>query len=188
MEQKLIEILNNSPSIGALLRNGDLINLPNWYIAGGAIPTLVWNSIASNEPEQFLNDIDIVYYDSNDLTEAAENKAAQQVRDTFPEIKYKIDVKNQARVHTWYRDKSGNRIAQYSSIEAGINMWLSVTAIGVRFVKGQYKVYAPYGLDDLFSMNVKPNRLIISADRYKKKIKRWKEQRPQITFQDYDYK
>ncbi len=66
-------------------------------------------------------------------------------------------------------------------------MWMSVTAIGVRSAKGQCKVYAPFGLDDLFSMKVKPNPRIISAEQYKNKVKRWNEQWPEITVYDYNY-
>ena len=184
-EQRLIKALNSSPSIRTILSHGDCIKLNNWYIAAGVIPTVFWNHILSNDPENYLNDIDIVYYDNNDLTELAEREAEQQLRDTFSDIEHKIDVKNQARVHQWYKDKRGNQISQYTSTEAGIDMWISVTAIGVRTEKNGYKIYAPYGLDDLFSMHVKPNRRIISAERYNKKINKWKKQWPEITVQEY---
>ena len=59
-------------------------------------------------------------------------------------------------------------------------MWMPVTAIGVRSVKGQYKVYAPYGLEDLFSMTVRPNRSIISEEHYNKKMQKWKGQWPML--------
>ena len=186
MKSKLIEILNTSPSVGAILRKGDQIKLNNWYITAGAIPTVVWNNLVANPPDKFLNDIDIVYYDGNNITQEAENRAANRVRNLFPEVKHKIDVKNQARVHIWYRDKFGSRIHPYESTEDGIDMWMSVTAIGVRYEKGHYKVYAPYGLEDLFSMNVKPNSRIISAEKYRSKIKKWKKQWPEIVAQDYD--
>ena len=185
MEKKLIEILLKSPSIATLLENGDLIQLPNWYIAAGAIPTVVWNCMLFNEPEKFLKDIDIVYYDPNDLTEESEITAEKTIRDAFPQLKHKIDVKNQARVHTWYRDKNGQKITQYGSTEAGIDMWMSVTAIGLRSEKGQNKVYAPYGLEDLFSMTIKPNRRIISEDHYNEKVRKWKMQWPQLKIQAY---
>ena len=185
MEKKLIQILLKSPSMGTLLRNGDAIQLPNWYIAAGAIPTIVWNSMSANESEQYLKDIDIVYYDASDLSEEAEIKAEQKLRNTFRGLKQKIDVKNQARVHTWYRDKNGDKIAPYGSTEAGIDMWMSVTAIGVRSEKEQYKVYAPYGLEDLFSMTVKPNHCIISEAHYNEKVQKWKAQWPQLKANSY---
>ncbi|MBU4316867.1 MAG: nucleotidyltransferase family protein [Proteobacteria bacterium] len=187
MIQKLIELLKQSPSIGTILRYGDLIELPNWYIAAGAIPTVVWNRIVANEPEKFLHDIDIVYYDDRDISEMAEAHAEKQVKALFPEIPHKIDVKNQARVHTWYRDKTGKSILQYPSVEAAIDMWLSVTAVGIRPMRGRYKVYAPYGLDDLFSMEVKPNRRIISAEHYRKKAAKWKSQWPELTVFEYEF-
>ena len=186
MEKKLVKILLNSPSIGTLLKNGDAIRLPNWYIAAGAIPTVVWNSMVCNPPELFLKDIDIVYHDENELSEKGELQAGETLRDLFPEINCKIDVKNQARVHTWYRDKNGDRIPQYPATEAGIGMWMPVTAIGVRYKKGRFYVYAPYGLEDLFSMTVKPNPCIISEEHYNKKVKKWKKQWPELRVQSYE--
>ncbi len=156
-----------------------LIDLDNWYIAAGAIPTIVWNNLTSNESEKFLNDIDIVYYD-NDISEAAENANSNKVKEIFTQINHKIDVKNQARVHTWYRDKAGKQISQYQSTEDGIKMWLSVTAIGVRTINGENEIYAPYGLGDLFSMQVRPNHRIISEHYYQNKVRRWQKQWPEV--------
>lgn len=181
MKQKLINILSDSPSIGKIIQNGDKINLPNWYIAGGAIPTIIWNHLLSNDPEKYLNDIDIVYYNKNDISKDSEDNAAARIKALFPDIRHRIETINQARVHTWYRDKSGQEITQYSRVEEAIDMWLSVTAVGIRLTGGRYNIYAPYGLDDLFSMRVKPNNRIISKEYYRKKTEKWKRQWPEIT-------
>lgn len=185
MKKKLLECLCQSETIRTILENNQRIDLPNWYIAGGVIPTVVWNTMASNDPECFVKDVDIVYYDKTDLSGAAEERQRRRFKRRFPDLTRAIDLVNQARVHTWYRDKRRQPIQPYQSVEDAIDKWLSVTAIGVRRDERGDILYAPFGLDDLFSMRVRPNRQIISESYYKEKTARWKKQWPGITVLDY---
>jgi uncharacterized protein len=132
-----------------------------------------------------LNDIDIVYFDSADITAEAEAAAGAELGTRLPGIAAKLDVKNQARVHLWYRDKNGQSIAPYTSTEAAIDMWLSVTAVGVRSCREGFDIYAPYGLADLFSMEVRPNRQTISEQHYRSKVDQWRVQWPKLHTRDY---
>jgi len=69
----------------------------------------------------------------------------------FPD--YKFDVKNQASFARW---RPGRR--PYSSTEHGVTDWLhTATAVGVRLdEQGQWQLFTPYGLDDLFNGIIRP--------------------------------
>lgn len=162
------------------------IPLPNWYIGAGCIPTIVWNLLSENPPETYLHDIDIVYYDARDLSSEAEHAYQNKMNVLYHDLSVKLDIKNQARIHTWYNEKLGQSIAPYDSVEAGINTWLSATAVGVRKCDTDFIVYAPYGLNDLFSMTVRPNRSVMSRQHYFKKAKQWKTQWPRVTIIPWD--
>jgi len=185
-QTRLIEMLMSSKAIGTLLRRSGRIQVPNWYVAAGSIPTVVWNCLTGHPPDRLLNDIDLIYFDNTDLSEGAENVAGDSLRTLFADLSHPLDVKNQARVHLWYRDKNGQPIPAYNSSEEAIDLWLSVTAVGIRCDNGTFNVYAPFGLNDLFSMQVRPNRKIISRDHYDRKIESWQQQWPEVEAQPYD--
>jgi hypothetical protein len=107
LTERLVETLRQSPSLSIVLGHGAHIGPPDWYIAGGCIPTIVWNVLSGIPPDMYLNDIDIVYYDTTDITAEGEAAAGAELSMRLPGIAVKLDVKNQARVHLWYKDKNG---------------------------------------------------------------------------------
>ena len=51
----------------------------------------------------------------------SENRVVLQVKQLYSDLGIEIDVKNQARVHLWYKDHFGYSIEPYTSIESAIN-------------------------------------------------------------------
>ncbi|WJV29726.1 nucleotidyltransferase family protein [Rossellomorea sp. AcN35-11] len=95
---------------------------------------------------------------------------------------FKLDVKNQARVHLWYEKKFGFSIKPYESLEEAIDSWpTTATALGVRLERGgSHKIYAPYDLEDLYSMIVRPNKRMITREIYEAKANKWKNKWPML--------
>ena len=126
---------------------------------------------------QFLNgisDIDFVYFDNNDLTINGENKIIENINNIMGIIPVKIDIKNQARVHLWYKQHFGYDIKPYISVENTINSWpTTATSIGVRIENKKFEIYAPYGLNDLFGMIVRANKTQITEEIYYQKVNKW---------------
>ncbi|WP_273834339.1 nucleotidyltransferase family protein [Guptibacillus sedimenti] len=59
--------------------------------------------------------------------------------------------------------------------------------IGVKIdQKGAFKVYAPYGLHDLFGLIVCPNKLLISRDVYEAKVAKWSARWPELEVISWD--
>ena len=85
------------------------------------------------------------------------------------------DIKNQARVHIWYNPKYGTNREPYTSCEDAVSSWGStVTCIGIRKENGQLIVYCPYGLNDLFSLTIRPVKRYFDKESYEARSKRWK--------------
>jgi hypothetical protein len=92
----------------------------------------------------------------------------------FSDLSIWIDVKNEARVHLWYESKFGRPLAPYISTADAISTFpTTATAVGVRPGANGLELVAPFGLDDLLGLVVRPNKKQISRQVYEAKIGRW---------------
>lgn len=156
-------------------------SLPTAYLGAGFVAQSVWNDLSGFPSLRAVKDVDIVYYDASDLSQEAEAEIERMVRGGLARIPLEIEVKNQARVHLWYEEYFGYPIEPYTSVEAGINSWpTTATAIGIQNRSGKLKVYAPYGLNDLFGFVVRPNKSQITEKIYRNKAARWKAAWPEL--------
>ncbi|MCA0987200.1 nucleotidyltransferase family protein [Guptibacillus algicola] len=171
--ERLEEIIHKNDSIQKVL-NVAHAEFDHYYIGAGSIVQTVWNDLSGNPLNYGINDIDIIYYDE-DLSGEKEKKIEQRLQHLLCDLPLEIDVKNEARVHLWYEEKFGRKIEQYQSLEDAINSWpTTATALGVRKDdEGTFKVYAPYGLNDLFTMTVRANKVMITRDVYEAKVVKW---------------
>jgi uncharacterized protein len=147
--KQLQHILENS-TIALVLPAIAKLNLPDWWLAGGAVRNTVWKAIFGEACKLVINDFDIAFFDlEGDRTQELEAKAA--LTEQFPD--YKFDVKNQASFARW---RTGRR--PYDSSDDGVADWLhTATAVGVRVDhQGQWQFFTPYGLDDLLQGIVHP--------------------------------
>lgn len=146
---RLQEILVDSP-IGSVLPIIAQLNLPDWWLAGGAVRNTVWRSLFGKECQLVINDFDIAFFDA--IGDRSQELAAKvTLTENFPE--YEFDVKNQASFARW---RAGRRT--YNSTEDGITDWLhTATAVGVRLdSQAQWQFLTPYGLNDLFAGIIHP--------------------------------
>ena len=136
--------------VGAVLPAISQLNLPDWWLAGGALRNTVWRSIFGENCKLFINDFDIAFFDET-ADRNQELAAKATLNNLFPD--YLFDIKNQASFARW---RSGKKT--YTSTEDGIKNWLHTTAaIGVRLGnQGQWEFFTPYGLDDLFNGIIRP--------------------------------
>ncbi|MEJ3719913.1 nucleotidyltransferase family protein [Paenibacillus polymyxa] len=183
----LKEILNLSENIDKIL-NVSHSELNNYYIGAGYLVQTVWNYLSGNSLDHGIGDIDIVYYDTKDLSREKEEYIEHKIMSLLGNLPFKVDVKNEARVHLWYEKKFGYSIEPYQSLEDAINSWpTTATSLGVRIANnGEFKVYAPYGLNDLFSMIVRANKVQITREIYEKKVANWTELWPELVVIPWD--
>lgn len=155
--------------------------IKNYYVAAGCINQTVLNYYHGYSFHYGIKDIDIVYFDE-DVSYEAEDIVIQDIHKLLKDVNIAFDVKNQARVHLWYQDKFGKKREPVASLEAGINDWgASITSIGVRLENDKLIVYAPYGLNDLFSMIVRPIKHNFDKEHYIIRAEKWKAKWPKLT-------
>ena len=94
----------------------------------------VWNAAHGKPPGEDIDDHDLVYFDAGDLGEEAEHAVVTGAQEAVAGLPVRLDVKNQARVHLWYRQRFGYGIEPYRSTEAAIRTWpTTATAVGAGF-------------------------------------------------------
>lgn len=178
LERTLLQLVRSTPQFIDTLQACLDVGLPNFYLAGGAITQIIWNHTLGRELTDGIKDLDIVYYE---LGATRNENSYEMLLSQRLNHDIELDIKNQARVHTWYREKFGCAIPAYERVEQGIDSWLSAFAIGVSLDKsGELKIYAPYGLADAFNMLVRPNKVAMSEQNYRKMTLSYSRRWPQI--------
>jgi uncharacterized protein len=179
-------VLRSSPLISRLLDRWEEIALPNAWLVAGAVAQTVWNDVSRLPPQHGIKDVDLVYFDAGDLSAERERDEEARIRHLFAGLGASLDVKNEARVHLWYEAKFGKPIAAYSSAEEAIATFPTVaTSVGVRPLGDRLEMCAPFGLDDLFGLVVRPNRRLVTRDAYEAKVARWRRCWPALTIVEW---
>ena len=149
-------------------------NFKNWYVGAGGVNQTVFNYYHGYESDYGIKDYDIVYFDE-DTSYEAEDVIIKDLEKRLKDLDVVSDIKNQARVHIWYNPKYGTNREPYTSCEDAVSSWRStVTCIGIRKENGQLIVYCPYGLNDLFSLTIRPVKRYFDKESYEARSKRWK--------------
>ena len=158
-ETVLIDILKKDTTLYKIIKDVSALGIPNLYVGGGSVTQSVWNHLFSKPIGYGISDVDIVYFDT-DLSQEKERMV--------------LDL--------WYEEEFGFSIPAYTSTEEAISTWPSTaTSIGVFFdQESKLQVFAPYGMYDLFSGIVRPNKAMISREVYEKKIEKWCSKWPEL--------
>lgn len=182
LAQSLIQTVLSNPDLTAVLKSVSELGLPNWYIGAGCIAQTYWNHVHGFPLSENITDIDLVYFDPVDVSYEAEDFIIQRAKDIFHHLAIPVDLKNQARVHLWYGKHFGTPLDPYPSVEAAISSWPTIaTAVAITGKDSLYRVYAPYGLDDLFNLIIRPNKVQITPEIYRAKVSRWQRHWPRLT-------
>ena len=102
-------------------------------------------------------------------------------------LNYEFDVHNEARMHLWKKENENKNIDQYKNSEDAIDQWIAtVHAIGITKENNQIKVYAPYGLSDIFSKTIRPiKHKANSKELYDRKVSSWKNRFNNLTIVEW---
>lgn len=169
----LLEVLNRTAGL----------ELPGWYLTAGCLFQTVWNVVTNRHPTSGIKDYDVFYFDNHDFSWEAEDAVIKAADEAFAGLPAEVEVRNEARVHLWYEQKFGVACTPYTSAEAAISSFAATTCcLGVRFEPdGQWRVYAPHGLANVFNLVVRPNPVLAPREVYETKTARWRQQWPELT-------
>ncbi len=186
LPDELNNALRANPVLSEVLDRWDDIALPNCWVVAGAVVQSYWNAVHEFPPLYGISDIDLIYFDPDDLSDTSENYHAARITELFDGSIVSFDVKNEARVHLWYEAKFGYSIEPYVSSEGAIDTFPTTAGcIGVRPEGDALEAYASFGLGDLLNLVVRPNRRRITRQIYAAKTARWRELWPLIEVVDW---
>jgi hypothetical protein len=161
-------------------------NLPDWFIGAGIIRNIVWDYLHKYTTRTPIDDIDVIFFDPNDLRKKRDQEVQQVLKGISPEVPW--EATNQAAVHKWYEEAFGYKVEPLLSSEDAIGTWPeTVTSIGIRLEKdNSLFVVAPFGLDDLFKIILRRNPRRVSLQQFRQRIieKRIQEKWPMVTILD----
>jgi hypothetical protein len=160
LHRRLEAILRAAPDLMRVLTVARSLDLPDWLVFSGAIYQPVWNHLTGREPSFGIKDYDLAYFDASDVSYEAEDAVIKRVAAAFaPPFRDLVEVRNQARVHIWFPDKYNEPYPPLARSAEALGRFTSPAfAVGVRLeVDGRLTIEAPFGLEDLFAMRVRPN-------------------------------
>ena len=135
------------PVNAALLEILPGLGLPDCHVTAGCLFQGVWNRVGGRPPGWGVKDYDVFYFDA-DVSWEAEDAVIRRVAAATAGLGAVVEVKNQARVHLWYRDRFGSDYPALQSARDGIDRYLiACTCVGVEVATRA--VYAPDGFADL---------------------------------------
>jgi uncharacterized protein len=166
----------------AILERLPALALNDVWIVSGSLFQAVWNALTGRPPQHGIKDYDVFYFDP-DTSWDAEDRVIRRCADVFADLGVMVEIRNQARVHLWYRDKFGADYPALTRSTDGIDGFLARNSmVGLGPAAAGIDAYAPHGFDDLKAMLVRPNRVPnFQPHRYLAKAERWKAQWPEIT-------
>ena len=181
---KLIEIVRADPGLMHVLRTVRGLDLPDLRLVSGAVYQAVWNARTGRPAGYGIKDYDLAYFDGSDLSYAAEDVVIQQVAAAFDEpFRSQVEVRNQARVHLWFQNRFGEPYAPLHATDEALGRFVAPTfAVGVRLeADDTITVAAPFGLEDVFAMVVRPNPNRPLAKGWAKTIENARGRWPELT-------
>jgi hypothetical protein len=168
---RLEEIIRTDPDLMELLTATCRTGLPHWRLGGGCIYQRVWNVLTGRPRRNGIKDYDLVYFDASDLSWEAEDSAGRKILAALPDFQGIVEVRNHARVPLWFEQRFGFPCPAVSHPDEVFRQYpLTAQCLGVRLeADGSLNILAPFGLADLFSLQIRPNRSLPNKASYEKR-------------------
>ncbi|GBU13697.1 nitrate reductase [Enterobacterales bacterium] len=148
--QTIIGWIEQDPMRMLALRTAQELGLNDWCLAAGFVRNLVWDRLHELTQTTPLNDIDVIYFDSQVICVETEKRLEQRLSKTAA---LPWSVKNQARMHILHDHRP------YSSSSEAMSYWVETeTVIGATLSSnGEVILVAPLGTAELFEFSITAN-------------------------------
>ncbi len=177
------EIVRGTPWLMETLRAARDVDPPDWLVCAGALRTAVWDRLHGFASTSPLADVDVGFFDADDLTPARDTAVTDALRARLPGAPWQ--AKNQAAVHLWYESRFGFAVEPLgSTTDAVATFPETAVCVGVRLEPDDtLLVVAPHGLDDLLGLVLRHNPARASLEIYEERLasKRITERWPRVT-------
>jgi hypothetical protein len=172
-------LLASDPGCMRVLAQVRDLALPDCWVGAGFVRNRVWDHLHGRMPPALDGDIDVIWFDVG--SDARERDLVLERRLRSQDGSRAWSVKNQARMH----HRNGD--SPYLSATDAMRYWPeTATAVGVRLDElGAVEVAAPFGLDDLFDLLVRPTPRF-TGEKYpvyleRQRAKQWQATWPGLT-------
>jgi hypothetical protein len=157
--ERLEAVLRASPTLMQVLTTLRQLDLPQWRLVSGSVYQTAWNELTGRDPDHGIKDYDVAYFDPDPSWDAEDAVIRKAAAAFSPALAEKVEVRNQGRVHLWFEGKFGEPYAPLGSADEAMRRYLCPAfTVGVRLEPdGKLDLLAPFGLDDLFAMTLRPN-------------------------------
>jgi hypothetical protein len=158
------------------------LGLPDCWVAAGFVRNCVWDHLHGRAASPLPRDIDVIWFDPAGCAPARDAGLEAALRGRDGTLAW--SVKNQARMH----ERNGD--APYRSATDAMRYWPeTATAVGVRLdARDGIEVAAPFGLDDLFGLIVRPAGRFVVDKRamYRERVlsKQWEQTWPGLQIEN----
>jgi uncharacterized protein len=163
--QRFEAIIRSDGDLTRLLRRLRSIDLPQWRLVAGCLYQTVWNVLTGRPRGWGIQDYDVSYFDSDDLSWHAEDAVIRRAIAVTADCAGPVQVRNQARVHLWFAGRFG---VPYPPLRCAED------------------VAAPFGLEDLFAMVIRPNRALDNASSHAQKAAKAQAIWPEVVVIPWD--
>ncbi len=159
LETRLADIVRADPGLMHVLTTVRSLGLNDWRVFSGAVYQSVWNAVTGRPVGYGRKDYDLGYFDP-DVSWDAEDAVIKRVAAAFNEpFRTDVEVRNQARVHLWFPERFGEPYEALAGTDEALARFVAPAfAVGVRLeADNSISIAAPFGLEDVFSMTLRPN-------------------------------
>ena len=184
LEAQLTDIVRADAGLMHVLTTVRALGLPDWRLVSGAVYQAVWNARTGRPAGYGVKDYDLAYFDGSDLSYDAEDVVIKRVAAAFDEpFRSQVEVRNQGRVHLWFQDRFGEPYEALGSTDEALGRFVAPTfAVGVRLeADDAISVAAPFGLEDVFAMTIRPNPNRPLAKGWAKTVENARARWPELT-------
>jgi hypothetical protein len=150
-EVDIAALLAGEPRMRKVLDAVAGLGLPDTWVTAGFIRNAVWNALHGRDPGDpaDLADVDVLFFDSTNLSAERERTVETALASFLPSIPW--SARNQARMHL----RNGD--LPYSDTADALRYWLeTATAVAARLRDGKIELLAPYGVNDLLGIVLRP--------------------------------
>ncbi|WP_240478624.1 nucleotidyltransferase family protein [Pseudomonas cremoricolorata] len=143
-------IIRNDPLRWRLLGVVNALQLPDCWIGAGFVRNAVWDHLHGRTSSPIVTDVDVIWFDADACSAETDRALERTLQAIEPGVKW--SVKNQARMHL------NNGDAAYLNVNDAMGHWPeTATAVAVRRSEEDHcEVAAPFALDDLFELKIRP--------------------------------
>jgi hypothetical protein len=166
-EAELRRIVRGSDWLMGILETVRDCDPPDWLVGGGVLYKLVWNGLHGYAETAHIEDVDVVFFDPENLGPERETAVECCLSTRRPDVPW--EAKNQAAVHLWHEEKFGHAVSPLRSSEEGVGANPgTATAVGIRLLADDdLYVAAPLGLSDLFELILRRNSRRVTPESFR---------------------